>query len=195
MKDTDKERIIEDLLFEAASRKSLQAQTKAFTLKRYISYAVAAILVLGIIAISGLLNFQDGSDLRQDLVAKSYTFPKISKSRSGQINIVDSYINELNAKKYSLVLEKLHNSNLSEVDSYVKSHLLFKAKKYEECKALINATEWEDEFLESDVNLLLVFIAAQSGEEPDELKKMLAKLNDSDMFKATEFINKIEASK
>ena len=60
MKDTDKERIIEDLLFEAASRKSLQAQTKAFTLKRYISYAVAAILVLGIFAISGLLNFQDG---------------------------------------------------------------------------------------------------------------------------------------
>ena len=120
MKDTDKERIIEDLLFEAASRKSLQAQTKAFTLKRYISYAVAAILVLVIIAFSGLLNFQDDSDFRQDLVAESYTFPKIGKSRSRQVNIFDSYIDELNSKKYALVLSKLDNSDFSEMDSYVK---------------------------------------------------------------------------
>jgi hypothetical protein len=192
LKDIDKERIIEDLLFEAASRKTLQAKNKTIALKRYISYAVAAILVLGIIAFSGILNFQDDSDFRQNLVAESYTFPKISKSRSEQINIVDSYIDELNTQKYLIVLDKLDNSNLSEMDSYVKSHLLFKANKFKECKALINAIDWEDEFLESDVNLLLIYIAAQSGEGPLKLKQMLSKLNDSDLYKATELINKIE---
>lgn len=193
MKDSDKEKIIGDLLYEAASRRTLNAVSRTIVLKRLFSYAVAAVLVLGVIAFSGILNFQDDSDFRQNLIAESYSFPKVNKSRSGQINIVDSHIDDLNSGRFDVVLKKLVGDNLSEMDTYVKAHLLFESKQYDACSKLVESRNWNDEYLFSDLNLLQIYIAVDSGIDTQELKTMLSDLTDSDLEIANTLISKLEA--
>ena len=102
MLETDKlENAVKDLLKEHSARHMLYSLDKKKKSRILFLLSLAAIFVLGIFYVTFGI-FSTSSVDRLALASNSYEFPSVAKSRSADINIVDSYLADLDAKKYKM---------------------------------------------------------------------------------------------
>lgn len=192
MKEKDLENIVEDLLYEAAARKTLNATKSVQSPKRLI-LAVASIAAAIVIFLMAYSSFNDSRlfDQRNDLIAQHYEFPVVTKSRSLQKNIVDDYISELKNKDYKFVLSKLNTTPLSEEDSFVKAHLLFSLGSIDEAEKLISQTNWKDDYIRNEATWLRFLIAVKKSKSITTLSKIANEISGEHEKEAAQILEEL----
>lgn len=165
MENKDKIEVIREILYEESTRKMLLEQqiSAAGNEDRSTSYTfwkwLAAASIIGILFIIGYNQLNDGSQSRAQTAFKVHEFPLVSKSRGANQNIVDSYIEDVNQKRYSEVLPLLEGADLSEKDKFVKVLMLFRTGEYENAKKIINGTNWKDPYHKTEMDWVLYLIS------------------------------------
>ena len=165
------EKAVKELLYEQALRERLQNIERKKKVNFYLLSSVAAlfILLVGYFIINGMLN----KDIdRNNVIVQNYEFPTISKSRSSEINIIDSFIPELNLKNYEYVLSKLNRDSLSEKDLFAKAHLYFVLDSLDISKDIIQTNSWLDTYHKSEIDWLLFLIEYKEGKSKNDLMEL-----------------------
>ena len=155
--------IIKEILYEESTRQMLNVHQNASVKEGVNTVSVwkwlAAASVIALLSIIGF-NFMNNSVVDTSaLIAEVYTFPVINKSRGTEINLVDSYIKELNAKQYLEVLNRLPSEGLSEKDQFYKANMFFALNKFEQANQILDNTNWSDDYYIEESNWLKFLIA------------------------------------
>ena len=155
--------IIKEILYEESTRQMLNVHQNASVKEGVNTVSVwkwlAAASVIALLSIIGF-NFMNNSVVDTSaLIAEVYTFPVINKSRGTEINLVDSYIKELNAKQYLEVLNRLPSEGLTEKDQFYKANMFFTLNKFEQANQILDNTNWSDDYYIEESNWLKFLIA------------------------------------
>lgn len=193
MENKDKIEIIKEILYEESTRKMLLQQEQipvtsgsnqtSSSLWRWL----AAAAVIGIVSLIGLNIFNNDHEDRALLAYNTHEFPLITKSRSAEQNIVDSYLSEINEGQYESVLPFLNVEDLTEKDKFVKALLLFRIGEHKKAKQLITSTQWTDAYHQSELDWVLYLIAYSNNESLDQLE---SQLSSKYLSKAKELLSK-----
>lgn len=157
MEDSREEHIIKNLIYEKSARDYLKGmdQERQFNVP---FLRLAAILIILLMAMAGIYLSKNSDIDHENITAKVYEFPPLSKSRSAEVFIVDQYIDEIKNKDYNNVLEALITDELKEKDAFYKAHLLFESGQYQNVVTLLTNQEWQDDYFKEE-SLWLLFLA------------------------------------
>ena len=163
MENNENIEIIKEILYEESTRQMLNvhqnASVKVGTSSVSVWKWLAAASVIALLSIIGF-NYMNNSIVDTSaLIAEVYAFPVINKSRGAEINLVDSYIEELNAKQYLEVLNRLPSEGLTEKDQFYKANMFFALNKFDQANQILNNTNWSDDYYVEESNWLKFLIA------------------------------------
>jgi hypothetical protein len=181
---------VKDLLYEQSAREMLLSGTKVKKDNSYLIIAIAASFLL-LISYIGLQFLNKPID-RYAIADKYYEFPSINKSRSGESNIVDDFIPELDNREYEKVLNQLSNNTLSEKDLYTKIHLYYTLDSLDQAKSIIENKEWIDNTHKEDLMWVQFLIYFKNGENKEKLLNLANMLDVTYQKRAMEMISNIE---
>ena len=180
LENKDNIEILKEVLYEESTRKMLLEQqdillTNVTAKPSFARWKIlVAASIIGIVSLIGFNMFNGGSEDKVLMASRLHEFPVITKSRSAQLNIVDSHLDEINQGRYGNVLPLLDKENLSEKDKFVKTLLLFRTGKLTEAKQLISQTQWEDSYHQRELDWVLYLIAYSLDEPLDQLENKLS---------------------
>ena len=196
MENKDNIEVIKEILYEESTRNMLTGQQSASvsTGANIKTIAVwqwmAAASVIALLSIIGF-NFMNTSNLNTSaLLAEAYSFPAINKSRGAEINTVDTYVKEINAKQFQEVLNKLPSEGLTEKDQFYKASMYFALNKFDEAKQILYNFKWSDDYYVEESNWLKFLIAIQNNDSSAETLK--AELNSVYTLKAESLQSKLK---
>lgn len=191
MLETDKlENAVKDLLKEHSARQMLYSLNKKKKSRMLFLMSLAAIFVLGIFYVTFGI-FSTSSVDRFALASNSYEFPSVAKSRSAEINIVDAYLADLDAKKYKSVLSHLDEPVLSEKDLFVKANIYYTLDSLDKSLYIIENTQWEDELNKAEIDYLHFLIQFRKGAGSEKLIALSKTLDENYKKMAEELILKL----
>jgi hypothetical protein len=191
LKTNNIENIVKDLLYEHTSRKMLNSLNQKNNIPSLFVkiLAIAAMFTIAYFA----FNITSSSSIDKNQIASNfYEFPTISKSRSGETHVIDDYITDLNSSNYKKVLGNLENKYLSEKDLFYKANIYFQLDSLNEAAKIIELSEWNDEYYQSEINWLYFLIRIKQGADKAELHKIITTLTISNQSKAKQIMSQIE---
>ena len=165
MENKENIEIIKEILYEESTRQMLIGQqgasvsTGADTNSVSVWKWLAAASVIVLLSVIGFNYMNNPVVDTSALIAEVYSFPAINKSRGAEINAVDSYVTELNAKQYLEVLNKLPSEGLTEKDLFYKASIHFALNKFDQAKEVLDNTNWSDDYFVEESNWLKFLIA------------------------------------
>ena len=153
--------------------------------------AAAAILVLIVGYFSWTLVEGNKSSQIEQMVYNQYTFPQLSLSRSGEINLIDAQLQQIRSGNYQEALDALQGEDLSEKDLFYKCHLLYATKQFTAAEELITRTPWQDEYYRNEIKWLEFLLGVQSKENRTALQEKILALPENHQADAERILSEI----